>query len=43
MLNSETKVDMSHFDKTEIKYIGFPNSFIEQKNPKQFKGQSAKF
>lgn len=35
-LNSETKVDMSHFCKTEVKYTGFPYSFIGQKND-QFK------
>lgn len=35
-LNSETKVGMSHFHKTELKYIGFPYSFIGQKN-EQFK------
>lgn len=30
-LNSETKVGMSHFCKIEVKYIGFPYSFIGQK------------
>lgn len=31
-LNSKTKVGMSHFDKTELKYIGFPYSFIGKKS-----------
>lgn len=30
-MNPEAEVYMPHFDKIELKYIGFPYSFIDQK------------